>query len=142
MKTGINGIELIKKYEGLSLVAYKCPANVLTIGYGHTLNVKSTDVISKEDAEYLLKQDLKRFEDSVNNQKLDINQNQFDALVSFSFNLGVGNFQKSTLLKKIKGNPNDQSIRDEFAKWKYAGSKVLNGLVRRRAEEAELYFKQ
>ena len=141
MITGKNGIELIKKYEGLELKAYKCPAGKWTIGYGHTLNVKSTDVISRDDAEYFLKQDLKMSEDEINKQGLQLNQNQFDALVSFTFNLGVGNFRKSTLLKKLKVNVNDLSIAGEFKKWVNANGKKLAGLVRRRAEEAELYFK-
>ena len=140
MKTSNKGIDLIKKHEGFRSKAYRCSANVLTIGFGHTLNVKPTDVITLDEAEYFLRQDVEFAEKEVNRHNLDINQNQFDALVSFVFNLGVGNFARSTLLRKIKSNPNDPTIRKEFERWIYAGGKVLNGLVRRRKEEAELYF--
>ena len=140
MKTSNKGIDLIKKHEGFRAKAYKCPAGKWTIGYGHTLNVKSTDVISLDEAEYFLKKDVEFAENEVNRHNLNINQNQFDALVSFVFNLGVGNFARSTLLRKIKSNPNDPTIREEFEKWIYADGKVLNGLVRRRKEEADLYF--
>jgi len=140
MKTSDKGIDLIKKYEGLRLNAYLDAVGVWTIGFGHTLNVKSTDVISLDEAEYFLRQDVEFAEKEVNKHNLNINQNQFDALVSFVFNLGVGNFVRSTLLRKIKSNPNDPTIRKEFEKWIYAGGKVLIGLVRRRKDEAELYF--
>jgi lysozyme len=140
MKTSNKGIDLIKKYEGFRAKAYRCSANVLTIGYGHTQNVKPTDVISLDEAEYFLTKDVEFAENEVNRHNLNINQNQFDALVSFVFNLGVGNFARSTLLKKIKSNPNDSTIREEFERWIYAGGKALNGLVRRRREEADLYF--
>lgn len=140
MKTSNKGIDLIKKHEGFRPKAYRCSANVLTIGFGHTLNVKSTDVITLDEAEYFLRQDVAFAEKEVNRHNLDINQNQFDALVSFVFNLGVGNFARSTLLRKIKSNPKDPTIRKEFERWIYAGGKVLNGLVRRRKEEADLYF--
>jgi len=140
MKTSDKGIDLIKKHEGFRAKAYKCPAGKWTIGYGHTLNVKSTDVISLDEAEYFLKKDVEFAENEVNRHNLNINQNQFDALVSFVFNLGVENFTRSTLLRKIKSNPNDPTIREEFEKWIYADGKVLNGLVRRRKDEADLYF--
>ena len=140
MKTSDKGIDLIKKHEGFRAKAYMCPAGKWSIGYGHTLNVKSTDVISLDEAEYFLKKDVEFAENEVNRHNLNINQNQFDALVSFVFNLGVGNFTRSTLLRKIKSNPNDPTIREEFEKWIYADGKVLNGLVRRRKEEADLYF--
>lgn len=140
MKTSNKGIELIKKHEGFRAKAYKCPADKWTIGYGHTFNVKSTDVITKEQGEYFLRQDVEYAEKEVNKHNLDINQNQFDALVSFVFNLGVGNFSRSTLLKRIKAHPNDITIRREFARWVYAGGKILPGLVTRRKEEADLYF--
>ena len=140
MTTSDLGIELIKKHEGFRSKAYRCSANVLTIGFGHTLNVKSTDVITKEQGEYFLRQDVEHAEREVNKHNLNINQNQFDALVSFVFNLGVGNFARSTLLKRVKAYPNDITIRREFARWVYAGGKILPGLVTRRKEEADLYF--
>ena len=140
MKTSNKGIDLIKKHEGFRSKAYRCSANVLTIGFGHTLNVKSTDVIDKAQAEVFLRQDVEFAEKEVNRHNLNINQNQFDALVSFVFNLGVGNFARSTLLRKIKSDPNDPTIRKEFERWIYAGGEILNGLVRRRKEESDLYF--
>ena len=102
--------------------------------------MKSTDVITKEQGEYFLRQDVEHAEKEVNKHNLNINQNQFDALVSFVFNLGVGNFSRSTLLRRIKAYPNDITIRREFARWVYAGGKILPGLVTRRKEEADLYF--
>ena len=139
-QTSNRGIDFIKGHEGFRAKAYKCPADVWTIGYGHTLNVKSTDVINKSQGEYFLRQDVEHAEREINKHNLKLNQNQFDALVSFVFNLGVGNFAKSTLLRKAKVNTNDPSIRNEFGRWVYAGGKVLPGLVKRRNEEADLYF--
>lgn len=140
MTTSNIGIELIKRHEGLRLQAYKCPADVWTIGYGHTRTAKQGLVITPLQAQELLKEDLLTAENAVNNLHLNVNQVQFDALVSFVFNLGSGNFQRSTLLKKIKANANDPAISSEFAKWIRGGGRVLPGLVKRRREEAELYF--
>lgn len=140
MKTSDKGIEFIKRHEALRLNAYLDSAGVPTIGYGHTLGVRMSDTITKSQAEQLLRGDLITAESEINKHNLNINQNQFDALVSFVFNLGVGNFARSTLLRKIKSNANDPTIRKEFERWVYAGGKVLNGLVRRRREEADLYF--
>nr|WP_297164289.1 lysozyme [uncultured Dysgonomonas sp.] len=142
MKIAITGVKLIQDFEGLELKAYKCPAGVWTIGYGHTKGVKQGDVITPAQATAYLQADLADAEKTVNSQNLKINQNQYDALVSFTFNVGTGNFLKSTLLKKVKINPDDTSIRSEFAKWKYGSEKVLPGLVRRREAEANLYFKK
>ena len=140
MKTSNNGIELIKRHEGLRLNAYKCTSGKLTIGYGHTKGVKIGQTITKEEAERLLREDLIVAENEINRHNLNLNQNQFDALVSFVFNVGVGNFQTSTLLKKIKLDPNNKSIENEFKRWVYSGGKVSLGLIKRRKEEAELYF--
>lgn len=140
MKTGIQGIKLIKKFEGCKLTAYKCPAGIWTIGYGHTRNVHKGEVITQQQADELLKQDLNIYEIGVEALKLNINQNQFDSLVSFAFNLGLGALQKSTLLKRIKVNPNDTKIKDEFLRWSYAGGKQLKGLLLRRQAECDLYF--
>ncbi len=140
MKTSDKGIGLIKRFEGLRLKAYLCPAGKPTIGYGHTKDVKLGDVITEEEAEQLLLEDLIVVENEINKHNLDINQNQFDALVSFVYNVGVGNFRTSTLLKKIKTDPNDKTIANEFKRWVYGGGKILPGLVRRRKEEANLYF--
>lgn len=140
MKTSEKGINLIKKFEGCKLTAYKCPAGIWTIGYGHTRNVHKGEVITQQQADELLKQDLLVYEEGINVMKLNINQNQFDSLVSFAFNLGLGALQKSTLLKRIKVNPNDPKIKDEFLRWSYAGGKQLKGLLLRRQAECDLYF--
>ena len=142
MITGAKGIELIKSFEGLYLKTYKCPAGIDTIGYGHTgIDVKPDMVITKEQAEDLLKKDLVFSEKQVSRLVTsDISQNQFDALVSFTFNLGSGALKKSTLLKKVNINPSDETIANEFSKWVLAGGKRLDGLVRRRKAEADLYF--
>lgn len=140
------GIPLIKKYEGLKLSAYICPAGIPTIGYGSTFyengaKVKMGESISIERADSLLINTVQKFEASVRGLvKSAANENQIGALTSFAFNLGVGNFKKSTLLKKVNANPNDPTIKAEFMKWNKAGGKVLNGLTKRRNEEAELYF--
>ena len=135
------GINLIKKFEGLRLEAYLCPAGVWTIGYGHTKGVEKGQVITQLEADNLLKEDLSSFEKGVTSLiKSNINQNQFDSLVSFAFNLGLANLKSSTLLKKVNSNSNDRTIVDEFIKWIYAGGKPLEGLKRRRQAEAYLYF--
>lgn len=134
------GLELIKKYEGLRLEAYKCPAGVWTIGYGHTKGVIKGMKISKEEAEKLLQQDVSVFELQVINTVGKLSDCKIDALVSFAYNVGIAAFRNSTLCRKVKANSDDASIRSEFGKWVYAGSKKLPGLVKRRAEEAEMYF--
>ncbi|MCD7971370.1 MAG: lysozyme [Candidatus Azobacteroides sp.] len=140
MTTSKHGIDFIASHEGLSLTAYKCPAGIWTIGYGHTKGVKEGDIVTLKKAREFLKDDLKDAEKAVNANLSGLTQNQFDALVSFVFNVGSGNFSSSTLLKKAKVNPNDPDIANEFAKWNKGGGKVLPGLTRRRKEEAELYF--
>jgi len=142
MRTSNKGIELIKNYEGLRLEAYVCPAGKPTIGYGHTKNVKLGQKITVEEAEQFFKEDLIIVENEINRHNLNINQNQFDALASFIYNVGIGNFKTSTLLKKIKANPNDKSIENEFKRWIYSGGKVLPGLIKRRNEEAKLLRKR
>ena len=141
MKTSKRGIDLLKAHEGLRLTAYNCSAGVLTIGYGHTgPDVTAGKTITQAAAEQLLTADLRWAEEAVNAALPGINQNQFDALVSFVYNVGAGAFKSSTLLRKAKANANDPAIRAEFAKWRNGGGKVLPGLVKRRAAEAELYF--
>jgi lysozyme len=142
MKVSNSGILLIKKHEGFRNKAYKCPAGVWTIGYGHTSGVREGMIITEAQGEAFLKQDILTAENEVSRQLKNIGQNQFDALVSFTYNVGTGNFRGSTLLKKIKINPNDSTIRGEFAKWNKGGGTVLPGLTKRRNEEAELYFKK
>lgn len=140
MKTSKQGIELIKRYEGLRLKAYVCPAGVATIGWGHTKGVKAGMVIDLAEAERMLADDIAIAERCVNCDADSLNQNQFDALVSFVFNVGTANYKKSTLRKKVLANPNDTAIADEFGRWKYANKIVLPGLVRRRKAESDLYF--
>ena len=140
MKTSPKGIALIKEFEGLRLKAYLCPGGVWTIGYGHTAGVKPGMVISEAQAEEYLKADLIAFERYLNGLGLALNQNQFDALISFIYNVGTGNFSSSTLLRKVRANPQDNSIMDEFLRWVYSKDRVLPGLQRRRLAEMKLYF--
>lgn len=134
------GIDLIKLHEGLRLRSYLCPANVWTIGYGHTGNVTNNQVITSEQAESILKSDLKRFELGVMNAvKVDLNQNQFDALVSLAFNIGGSNFGSSTLLRMLNA-ANYAGAADQFLRWNRAGDKVLDGLTRRRQDERALFL--
>lgn len=136
MKTSEKGIALIKKYEGCILNAYKCPSGVWTIGYGHTQGVKQGDNITKNKAESLLKSDLKSYESKV--MKYDsvyhFNQNQFDALVSFCFN--VGNIDTLTR----KGTRTIKEIADSILLYNKGGGTVLAGLVKRRKEEQALFL--
>lgn len=147
-KVSNNCIELIKTFEGCKLKAYKCPANVWTIGYGNTYyedksRVKEGDVITLERAKALLEMILHDFELGVDNNTVDtITQNQFDALVDFAYNCGTGNLKSSTLLRKVNANPNDATIKDEFLKWIRANGKTMQGLINRRKAETELYFKK
>lgn len=137
-----NCIELIKHYEGCYIKAYYCPASVLTIGYGHTgKDVKLNQIISNLEAEHLLYLDLAKIEKQLNNYSFakNLKQHQFDALISFIFNLGIGNFNTSTLLKKIELKASMFEIENEFNKWVYANKVKLNGLVKRRKSEAKLY---
>lgn len=142
MKTSNNGINLIKQFEGCILSAYKCPAGVWTIGYGHTKDVKLGMKITSSQATELLKDDLKTYESYVNKYvKVKLNQNQFDALVSFTFNCGGGALKSSTLLKKL--NKGDYTgAANELLRWNKANGKVLAGLTRRRKAEKALFLKQ
>jgi lysozyme len=140
MKVSNNGINLIKRFEGLELKAYKDSVGILTIGYGHTHAVKAGDVITGEQAHAFLREDLQVAEMTINtNVKVKLTQGQFDALASFVFNLGSGNFVKSTLIRKL--NAGDYAgAADEFGKWVNAGGKKLPGLVKRRAAEREVFL--
>jgi lysozyme len=140
---------MIKAFEGFRGTPYKCPAGIPTIGYGATFYPNGKKVtmadatVTEEQATELLAHMLVSFEKYVDSYCVDtITQNQFDALVSFAYNLGPANLKASTLLKKVNANPNDESIRLEFMKWVKAGGKTLKGLVRRREAEANLYFKK
>lgn len=140
MKISDKGLSLIKNAEGLKLKAYKCPAGVWTIGYGHTKIAYEGMAITKEFADSLLRNDVQGAENCVNNTGLTFTQNQFDALVSFVYNIGCGAFTKSTLLNKIRENATPDQIKSEFRRWIYAGGKVLKGLADRREKEIDLFF--
>lgn len=144
MRVSERGKELIRKYEGLKLTAYKCPAGILTIGYGHTKTVRPEMSINREMAELLLDEDLKDVERIIKaNVKVELNQNQFDSLASFVFNVGAGNFLKSSLLKKINEGKFEEA-GNEFLKWTKArtngGMKELPGLKKRREEEKKIFI--
>ena len=147
MKISENGLKLIKKFEGLSLKPYLCSAGIPTIGFGNTFyeNMKKVtlqdETITEERADSLFNFLVTTNYVNVVNRLVivDINQNQFDALVSFVYNLGSGNFEKSTLLKKV--NQEDFiGASLEFEKWNRASGKVLNGLTKRRLAEKELFL--
>lgn len=140
MQASNKAIALIKEFEGFKANAYLCPAGVWTIGYGTTKGVKPGMAVTKMQAEMMLENDLKRAETQLTAMLLRVNQNQFDALVSLLYNIGIGNFRSSTLLRLVRINPNDLNIADEFKKWRMAAGRVLPGLERRRAAEAALYF--
>ena len=137
MKATDNCVQLIKRFEGLYLKAYVCPAGVLTIGYGHTRGVKPGEEINELQAEIYLREDVEACEIQLNYLTLPINQHQFDALCSFIFNLGIGNFMQSTLLKKLKAG--DKTAADEILRWDKSGGKVLPGLTARRKAEYDLF---
>lgn len=140
MHVSTDGIEFIIREEGEKLTAYKCPAGVWTIGVGHTGNVKPNMKITKEQSRELLKSDLLKFENAVNESvKRELSQNEFDALVSFAFNVGSHAFKNSTLLRKINSNDTLESIEKEFNRWRFGGGRVLPVLVSRRKREFELF---
>jgi lysozyme len=139
MKTSEEGVALIRHFEGCKLEAYLCPANVWTIGYGHTLKVKEGDVIDQEAAEALLIEDLEEFEGYVREAtEIELTQNQFDALVAWTYNLGPGNLKESTLLNRVNYGP-ISDVPMQIKRWTKAGGKELPGLVKRRAAEAALW---
>jgi len=134
-------IEKLKEFEGFRRDAYRDAAGVLTIGYGHTgRDVREGDRITTYGAEQLLLIDLKEHEAAVRQLHVARSQGQFDALVSFSFNLGVGRLQRSTLLKVIRRGGSKMAITREFKRWVFAGGKRLPGLEVRREWEAKRFF--
>ena len=134
-----SGLDLIKKSEGLRLTSYKCAAGILTVGWGSTGgHVKPGMTITAEQAEALLKSDLRRFEEAVAKLAPGSSDNQFSALVSFAFNVGIDALKTSTLLKLHRAG-DYEGAAEQFKRWNKAGGKVLAGLVRRRAAEAALY---
>lgn len=140
MKASVDAYELIKQFEGLRLEAYLCPAGIWTIGYGHTSGVSPNSFITIQEADEYLHRDVAAIEMQLNKLNLSLRQCQWDAIVSFVFNVGIGNFKASTLLAKIRINSDDNSIIDEFLRWVYANGKVMRGLQKRRLTEMKLYF--
>jgi lysozyme len=145
MKINDAGLKLIKSFEGLHLMAYICPAGVWTIGYGHTRNVQEGSVINESEAESLLLEDLQEAESVVANLvTVNLNENEFSALVSFVFvesrrNVSSGQLSKSTLLKMLNDGDR-QGAADQFLRWDKAGKEKLPGLVRRRVLERRLFL--
>lgn len=147
MKLNTQGYRLICMFEGFSAKPYLCSAKVPTIGYGNTyyLNGKKVTLLDKPITELqafeMFKAIADKFADKVSKLvTAPIDQSQFNALVSLTYNIGPANFQKSTLLRKVNFNHNDPSIRAEFLKWNKAGGQVLKGLTIRRKAEADIYF--
>ena len=142
MKLSEKGANLIKQYEGLRLNAYQDAGGVWTIGYGHTGGVQPGDVITREEADALFWADVEKFVRGVNRLKQGtrLTQNKFDALVSFAYNCGLYDLERSTLLKKVKKNPNDPTIEDAFKQWRYVKGVENAGLLARRQKESNLYF--
>jgi lysozyme len=143
MKTGQAGIELIKQFEGLKLKAYLDIVGVPTIGYGSTgPDIKIGMVWTTEQCEERLKKDLEKFEKAIlTSVKVPLTQNQFDALVCFTYNVGSGAFTGSTLLKLLNKSESITKVADQFLRWNKAGGKEVAGLTRRRAAERELFLK-
>jgi lysozyme len=147
MKLDENGYKLLMEFEGLSLVPYKCQAGISTIGYGATFYPSGKKVtmqdapISLATAKWMLKETADKFAVDVDKMiKANLNQNQFNAIVSIAYNIGLAGLAKSSLLKKVNANPSDPTIRNSFLIWNKAGGRVLDGLTKRRTKEANLYF--
>lgn len=140
MKASPNAVSLIKRFEGFEPEAYLCPAGVWTIGYGQTGGVKKDDRVTLQEAEQLLSDVLETFSAEVCQLlRVEVTQSQFDALVSFAYNVGLGALKDSTLLRKL--NEGDKTgAAEEFERWNRGGGKVLAGLTRRRAAEKELFL--
>lgn len=142
-----NGYKIIQGFEGLSLVPYLCKAKVATIGWGNIFYPSGIKVtmqdkpISLATASWMFRTIADKFAADVDKMiKSNINQNQFNAIVSLAYNIGLSGLAKSSLLRKVNVNPNDPTITNSFLVWNKAGGKVLNGLTKRRAIEAKLYF--
>lgn len=150
MQVSNETIEKIKEWEGFSAKPYLCPSGKMTIGHGHTKNVCETDTVTKEKADELLRQDLKpieKFLNTVSEKYTPLQQHQFDALASLIFNIGLGAFQRSTLLKHILNHAKDYLIRMAWLCWCKArgkgGEKItVEGLERRRKWECSLYLEE
>lgn len=141
MNISTQGLNLIKKYEGFSAQAYRCPAGILTIGYGSTTDVHSSMIITEGEAAERLREDVEDAVRLVNKHiTRPLSQNQFDSLVSLSFNIGGGNFRKSTLLKYINTGKFLEAS-EQFLRWDKVKGKTVPGLVKRRAEEKAIFEK-
>ena len=139
LKTSQEGISLIKSFEGCELTAYRCSADVPTIGYGHTAGVSDGDTCTQEEAETMLADDLVEFEDYVKNYvESELQQNEFDALVAWTYNLGPANLKESTMLKELNSG-NFEEVPRQMKRWNRAGGEVLDGLIRRREAESLLF---
>lgn len=148
MKLDDSGYKLIQGFEGLSLVPYKCSAGVATIAYGATFYPSGKKVtmqdqpINLSTASWMFRTIADKFAADVDKMiKANINQNQFNAIVSLAYNIGLAGLAKSSLLRKVNVNPSDATITNSFLVWNKAGGKINNGLTKRRTIEAKLYFK-
>lgn len=133
-------IEALKRFEGFRPKAYRCPAGVWTIGYGHTDGVRSGQLITREEADRVLRADAAKAAAAVAELGVVETQGQLDALTDFVFNLGVAALRSSTLLRVIRANADERCVRREFMRWVYAGGRPLRGLAKRRAWEADRFF--
>jgi lysozyme len=140
MQISARGIQLIKQHEGLRLEAYVCPAGKWTIGYGHTRTAARGLKITEEQADALLRQDIAFAELAVRQMGVQLTQGQYDALVSFVFNVGIGAFRNSTLRQMVIDRKPAAEVAAQFGRWVYAGGRPLPGLVKRRKDEAALYL--
>ena len=139
MKISEEGKALIKKFEGCKLDSYRCSANVATIGYGHTKGVSDGDSCTKDEADQMLAEDLEEFEGYVDKLvTVDLEQNQFDALVAWTFNLGPTNLKSSTMLRVLNEGKHE-NVPSEMKRWNKAGGETLEGLIRRREAESLLW---
>ena len=139
MKTGTKGLDLIKFFEGLELEAYRCAAGVWTIGYGHTKGVERGMKIDANTANKMLSEELTEYENYINSYvTVELNQDQFDAMVSWVYNLGGGNLKASTLLQVLNDGDYD-GVPAQMMRWNKAGGRVLEGLTKRRQAEADLF---
>lgn len=139
LKTSQQGLELIKHFEGFRSKAYLCPANVWTIGYGTTSGVKRGQVVTEAQATQMLQRDVEKFENAIKRHvQVPLRQNEFDALVSFVYNVGEGNFKSSTLLRLLNQGGYDD-VYAQLQRWNRGGGRVLTGLVRRREAEGKLF---
>ena len=141
MNISQNGIDFIKKFEGCRLTSYQDVGGVWTIGYGHTAYVTPHQIITQQEADSILKSDLETYVNGVNGLvDVSLNQNQFDSLVSFAYNCGIGALKTSDLLTYVN-HKNFASAANEFLKWNHAGGQVVQGLTNRRTAERALFLK-